>query len=190
MQNQSTIEETLFYSVGNYSCNLSFIRYSAPEQPHPLYGVELSINDRPLQELYSIADLLKTGDTIFVVRALIRAIQQALDEWCCRHHESFLTFYHSDDGVSLLAIYRKLGFACSGRLDTFLAYVNDAGERTSFKGMLNLLGEDDFFINDLWRFTQICDYYIGHYQTPVDVFKEMLAGAPGIEVVSSQSNHQ
>jgi hypothetical protein len=191
MQLQPEIKETVHYQVGNNSCYLSFFRYSDPDQPHPLYGVELEINGVPLQQIHGRNDVLHPGDPFYkITRSIVLATQQVLDQWCVQHAQVFITFSDYDDELAFFSLYRLFGFVPSGRLDTFLCYVNDVGQRTAFKGMLNLLGKDDFAVNDIWRFTKICDYYIGDYQTPVDVFKEMLAGAPGIEVVSSQSNHQ
>ncbi len=40
--------------------------------------------------------------------------------------------------------------------------------------MLNLLDEDDFWINDIWRVAKYFNYYIGDIYTPVDFLKELL----------------
>lgn len=40
--------------------------------------------------------------------------------------------------------------------------------------MLNLLDEDDFWINDIWRLAKDFNYYIGDIYTPVDLLKELL----------------
>lgn len=175
MQGYQVLEESILYRAGSYRCELQFIRCSEPHKVHPIYDLELIVDGATTYELYDQAVGEAEGTfTIFGLKHIIPATTAALDDWCYRHPYTFISFF---DGLSnLFSLYFKLGFDCNGRGDTFIAYVDETGKRTTFPGMLNFLAEDDFWVNDIWRLTKT-DYYIGNIETPVDflnkIFTEM-----------------
>jgi hypothetical protein len=185
MSPDSLVEDALAYCVGNYECELSFNRCSEPHQRYPIYNLELTINGHRLQDFRDLNDALKPSDSLYgITRALVRATREVLDQWCCSHPHVFLSFCDFDCDIRLYRIYRHLDFFPNGRLDTFLAYVSEEGKRVVFKGMLNLLAKEDFWVNDIWRFTKMRDYYEGEYYTPVDALKDILSSAEGVEVLN------
>lgn len=175
MQGYRVLEESILYRAGNYSCELQFIRCTEPHKAYHIYDLELIVDEATSFELYEQA-VGEAQGTFHVsgLRKLIFATSKVLDNWCRRHPYTFVSFFDCLSG--LFRIYFKLGFVCDGRVNTFVAYVNNEGKRTAFRGMLNLLAEDDFWVNDLWRVAKDSDYYVGQQFTPVDFFKQLFTG--------------
>ncbi len=172
MQKYRVFEESIIYNAGKYSCELIFFRCSE-HKLYPIYDLELVVDDATLSDLYkqSIGELQGTF-SISGLRRIIPATIEVLDDWCSRHPYTFISFF--DCLSHLYRVYLKLGFISDGRVETFIAFINEEGKRTAFKGMLNLLAKDDFWVNDIWRVAKDFDYYIGDIDTPVDFLKELL----------------
>lgn len=110
-------------------------------------------------------------------KQLLRALGNAIDAWCQSHYNQFLTFFDCLSEVYLLKLsthYSRFGFTCDGRMETWFTFVDINGNRTQFKNMLNLIDEEDFWINDLWRAAKNRRYYDKDFYSPVDILKEAL----------------
>lgn len=173
MQGYRVSKESILYRAGNYHCELQFIRCTEPHKAYYIYDLELLVDGATSFELYqqSIGEVEGTFH-VSKLRQIIFATAKVLNDWCRRNPYTFVSFF--DCLSNLFPIYSKLGFVCDGRVNTFVAYVNEEGKRTAFKGMLNLLAEDDFWVNDLWRVAKDRDYYVGQQFTPVDFFRQLI----------------
>lgn len=175
MQGYRVLEESLVYKAGKSSCELSFVRCTEPHKLFPLYDLELKV-DR-YNDLDSYTQSINEKQETFQSSGLWKIIQptiEALDDWCQRHPYTFISFFDCLTNF-LKSIYYKVGFVSDGRMDTFIAFVNQEGKRIAFKGMLNLLESDDFWVNDIWRVAKDFDYYTGEIYTPVDMLSDMLS---------------
>ena len=176
MQNYRILEESIVYIAGTYNCELQFIRCTEPEKKYHLYDLELIVDGANQLDLYK-QSIGETEGTFKIsgLRKIIPATIEALDDWCNRHPNTFISFFDCLSGYRFLRIYNKLGFVHDGRIDTFVAFVDEQGKRIAFKGMLNLLAEDDFWVNDLWRVAKDFDYYLGTLYTVVDQIRDILS---------------
>jgi hypothetical protein len=168
-----SFDETIQIKGRNYTISLVFTRYGEEQDPYCVYELEIFIDEQPfyLHETYGIE-----WGSVPVLQVLRKALT-ALDDWGKRHPQSFLTTFNCDL-YRLSRTLRRQGFACDGRMDTWVTYINHEGQRVLYKGMLNLI-EDKLAINDLWRVAKDTDYYLGYIDTPVDAFKRMLKRLEG-----------
>lgn len=161
-----TPDENLYIHAGEHTCRLAFTRHGDSNDPYPLYDLEIFIDELPMYKIdasgWGSAQLLR----------LVRGVLDAIDEWGKRHRQSYLTTFNWQL-YRLCRILRRRGFACDGRMDTWITYIDQEGQRVLLKGMLNLI-EDKLAINDLWRVAKDTDYYLGRLFTPVDAFKQIL----------------
>jgi hypothetical protein len=173
MQDYRVFEESIMYKAGKHNCELSFFRCNEPVKHYPVYDLELTVNKTDYLYLSeeSLAQL-EDCSPLLGMRSIISATIKVLDDWCARHPYTFVSFF--DCLSNFYHLYLKAGFICDGRGETFVAYLNEQGKRTTFKGMLNLLADDDFWVNDLWRVAKDSDYYTGEIYTPVDALKALL----------------
>ena len=166
MQGYRVFEESIIYTTGKDSCEIIFYSCSEPYKLYPIYDLELVINNAT-----DIGEAQETFNTSGLKRIILATIE-VLDDWCNRHPYTFISFF--DCLSNLWRFYFKLGFVFDGRGETFIAFINEEGKRVAFRGMLNLLTEDDFWVNDIWRVAKDSDYYIGNIYTPVDLLKDLL----------------
>lgn len=174
MQGYRVLEESIVYKAGKHNCKLLFFRCNEPFKHYPIYDLELTINNTDYLYLSEESIAQSEGRSWRSgIRSIISATIEVLDEWCARHPYTFVSFF--DCLSNLFHLYLKAGFICDGRGETFVAYIAEEGKRTAFKGMLNLLAEDDFWVNDLWRVAKDSSYYTGDIYTPVDALKALLS---------------
>lgn len=174
MQGYRVFKESVVYKAGKYNCELLFFRCNEPFKPYPIYDLELTVNNTDY--LYLSEETIaqsKATSTSLGIKSIISATVEVLDDWCNRYPYAFISFF--DCLSNLHHLYRKVGFISDGRGDTFVTYITEEGKRTAFKGMLNLLAEDDFWVNDIWRVAKDSDYYTGDTHTPVDALKALLS---------------
>jgi hypothetical protein len=183
------VEEIITVEVDGHVCVLEFRRYGDLDDPFPLYNIDFTFDegcidlnhprwwkDRPLPEPFTkfgVGKLLR----------IIRAILNELDKWGRRHPQTFVT----TDEYGLATLCRSLerkGIICSGRFEQWLAFYDKLGHRVLFVGILNLI-EDKFAVNDLWRVAKDTRYYLGHYYSPVDWFKDAIrsSGDDNIQIL-------
>ncbi len=177
MQGYRFLEESIIYSAGKYNCELQFIRCTELNKNYHLYDLELIVDGAKTLDLYRQSRGEAEGTfKISGLHKIIPATIKALDDWCHRNPNTFISFFDCLTNYRFLRIYQKLGFVHDGRVDTFVAFVDEQGKRIAFKGMLNLLAEDDFWVNDLWRVAKDCDYYLGDMYNVADMMRDLLSG--------------
>ncbi len=174
MQGYRVVEEFIIYTVGKYKCELIFSRCNELHKHYPIYDIDFFVDKNDSLQMYkqSVGEVQGTF-SVSSLKSIIPETIKVLNNWCCHHPYTFVSFF--DCLSNLYRLYLKIGFVSDGRGETFVAYINAEGKRTAFRGMLNLLEKDDFWVNDLWRVAKDCDYYIGNIYTPVDSLKKLLS---------------
>jgi hypothetical protein len=186
MQGYRVLEESVIYNAGRCNCELQFIRCTEPHKNYHLYDLELIVDGANTHNLYKQSRGEAEGTfEISGLRKIIPATTEVLDNWCSRNLYTFVSFFDCLSNFKLYRIYKRLGFVHDGRAETFIAYVDEEGKRTAFKGMLNLLAEDDFWVNDLWRVAKDFDYYVGDMYTIADLMRDLLS-TPGIRLTKTK----
>lgn len=183
------IEETISICIEEFVCTLSFRRHGGPDDLFPIYEVELLVNG---EEIYLAKPRYWKGVPDFIapekmgvgkLLRLFRGILDALDQWGKDHPQSFIT----TDNYEICAVQRTLwrkGIICSGRLEQWLVFYDELGHRTLFVGMLNLIEDKLYAVNDLWRVAKDTRYYLGSFSSPVDWLKEIIqSGGDELEVL-------
>ena len=185
-----TPDENIQIRVGEHICRLAFTRHGDEADPYPLYDLDIFIDGLVMYEVFTedqVVDEIPTDGLVASkskatswgtaqLLKLVRGVFDALDEWCLRHPRSYLTTFNWQL-YQLYSTLRRKGYACDGRMDTWITHINQEGQRVLLPGMLNLI-EDKLAINDLWRVAKDTDYYLGRPFTPVDVFKQILGEDP------------
>ena len=173
MRFQPLIDTEVSFNVNSHTFKLEFYRCNDSQKSYGVYNIKLLMNgEDALDKLEEIKEF-----TPQVKKQLLRALGNAIDVWCQDHPNQFLTFFDCLSEVYLLKLsthYSRFGFTCDGRMETWFTFVDINGKRTKFKHMLNLIDQEDFWINDLWRACKSRKYYYGDFYSPVDMLKEAL----------------
>lgn len=161
MQKYQVLEESITYSAGKSQCQLQFIRCTEPYKAYHLYDLKLVINKTNYFDLEKqLLSAVKASFTPGEIRKVIETTTTILDNWCRCNLFTFISFSDCLGSYKLRRLYRKLGFICDSQIETFVAFVNEEGKRIAFNGMLNLLTEDDFRVNELWQLAKNPNHYI------------------------------
>ncbi len=178
-----TPDENLEIQWGEHTCCLAFTRYGADDDPYPLFDVDILINGVAMYYVFAEREEEVDGELVISKSAasnwgtaqllsLVRGVLKALDDWCSCHPQTYLSTFNLQL-YGLYSTWRRQGYACDRRMDTWITYIDSEGKRRLFLGMLNLI-EDKLAINDLWRVAKDTDYYLGCPFTPVDAFKQII----------------
>lgn len=182
---QPVLVETVSLNIDEYFCTLAFRRHGDPDELFSLYEVDIRVNGEPIWLLrprwIGTPGFPGPAPEPMGVRKLlqlVRGILGALDEWGKRHPHSFVTADDYDFSC-LYGTLRQRGIIVGGRFEQWLVFYDALGHRSLFIGMLNLLDEKFYWVNDLWRVAKDTRYYLGAYRSPVDWFKEIIDSGDG-----------
>ena len=173
MRFQPVIDTEVSFNVNCHTFKLELYRCNYSQKNYGVYNIKLLMNGEDVSKrLEEIKTFLPQAK-----KQLLRALGNAIDVWCQSHPNQFLTFFDCLSECHIPKIsthYFRFGFTCDGRMETWFTFVDINGNRTQFKNMLNLLDEEDFWINDLWRSAKNRRYYDKDFYSPVDILKEAL----------------
>lgn len=122
---------------------------------------------------------------------LLKSGLALLDTWCSQHPHSFLAtenYYlvnYFDYPSTFWRFIENWGVAHDGRCDTWVACIDDNGQRVLYPGMLNLIA-DCLDVWDLWRVAKDTNYFLGHLETTPVAIVAFLLGNIGIETLPEE----
>lgn len=173
MEIQKLLDTEVYFDVDEYTFRLQFYRCNSNQKNYGVYDVAILMNgENILNQLEIIKSLLP-----IVRKNILKSLGNAIDIWCQFHPNQFLTFFDCLSAVhvpKLSIYYLRFGFICDNRGEIWFTFVDSNGKRITFKNMLNLIDEEDYWINDIWRACQNSNYYEGNFYPPADILEKVV----------------
>lgn len=122
MQGYQVLEESILYDAGQHECELMFFRCNESHKRYPIYDLDLMVDGVAYLDLFELtAGVAENNFTFAQLRKIIVATTEALDDWCNRHPNTFISLF--DCLSNLWRVYYRLGFASDDRIETFVAFL-------------------------------------------------------------------